>query len=46
MNGDRRSSCVEKDVVMDLVIVVVGAGDNVAEQKCSTACFGTLSSRY
>ena len=31
MNGDRRSSHMEKGVIMDLVIVVIGAGDNIAE---------------
>ena len=31
MNGDRWSSCVEKDVIIDLVIIVIGAGDNMAE---------------
>ena len=31
MNGDRRSSYVEKDIVMSLIVTVIGAGDNAAE---------------
>ena len=31
MNGDRWSSCVEKGIIMDLIVVVIGAGGNVTE---------------
>ena len=31
MNGDRLSSCVKKGIVMSLIVVVIGAGDNVTE---------------
>ena len=31
MNGDRQSSHVEKGVIMDLVITVIGAGGNMVE---------------
>ena len=30
-NGGRQSSCVEKDVVIGLIVMVIGAGDDVAE---------------
>ena len=30
-NGDRWSSCVEKGVIMDLIVVMIGAGDNATE---------------
>ena len=31
MNGDRQSSCVEKGIVMRLIVIVIGAGDNVTK---------------
>ena len=30
-NGDRWSSHVEKGIVMSLIVMVIGAGDNVTE---------------
>ena len=30
-NGDRWSSCVEKGVIMGLIVMVIGAGDNVTK---------------
>ena len=31
MNGDRWSCHVKKGVIMDLIIMMIGAGDNVGE---------------
>ena len=31
VNGDRQSSRVEKGVIMSLIVMVIGAGDNVTE---------------
>ena len=39
MNGDRRSSHVEKGVVMSLIVVVIGAGDNVIEARVFCCMF-------
>ena len=39
VNGDRQSSHVEKGVIMDLVIVVIGAGGNVAETEVFCCMF-------
>ena len=33
MNGDRQSSNIKKGIVMDLVVLVIEAEDNVAEAK-------------
>ena len=38
-NGDRQSSHVEKGVVMELIVMVIGAGDNVTEAKVFCCMF-------
>ena len=30
-NEDRQSSCVEKGVIMDLIVMIIGARDNITE---------------
>ena len=37
---------MENGIIMNLIVMVIGAGGNAAEQECSTACFGMLSSEY
>ena len=38
-NGDRWSSHVEKGVIMDLIVMVIGVGDNMAEAKVFCSMF-------
>ena len=41
-NGDRWSRHVEKGVVMDLIVVVIGAGDNVTEAEVFCCIFWNI----
>ena len=38
-NGDRQSSCLEKGVIMGLIVTVIGEGDNVAETEVFCCVF-------
>ena len=42
MNGDRWSSCVEKGVIMNLVITMRGAGGNAVKAGVFHSMFGNI----
>ena len=42
MIGDRQSSHVEKGVVMRLIVMVIGAGDNTTEAGVFCCMFGNI----